>query len=162
MNVSCGDITGAGSHEKGWTALILSIVDIQSRIFPLWLGRAGIGGKQTPYIDVNDNAEPHSAFMEPEVQQKALVLDDNPACLLATSELVASIGYQVREVETTAAAIEAIEHESFDLVVSDISLPGDLNGAQLAQILKQRFPEMPVILMTGHYELKYRIRLQVS
>jgi len=95
--------------------------------------------------------------MEPEVQQKALVLDDNPACLLATSELVASIGYQVREVETTAAAIEAIEHESFDLVVSDISLPGDLNGAQLAQILKQRFPEMPVILMTGHYELKYRI-----
>jgi CheY-like chemotaxis protein len=40
--------------------------------------------------------------------------------------------------------------EQVDLVFSDIRMPGSLNGLQLAQILRDRYPDIPVILTSGN------------
>jgi len=46
------------------------------------------------------------------------------------------------------AALEVIEHKNFDLVVSDIVMPG-MDGAALANAIRARKPELPVLLATG-------------
>lgn len=77
-------------------------------------------------------------------------MDDNPAALLAVSALCQSLGYDVDEADGPLAAIELFENKTYDLVVSDINMPGDINGIHLARILQRRNSELAVILMTGY------------
>lgn len=72
---------------------------------------------------------------------------------MSTVDLLEDLGYQVKEVNSAAAAIELIEKgEHFDLVVTDYSMP-KMNGGQLAMILRQMRPQLPILLATGYAEL---------
>ena len=46
--------------------------------------------------------------------------------------------------------VPAIEDDGFDLVFSDIVMPGRLDGLGLAQIIRRRYPELPILLTTGY------------
>jgi PAS domain S-box-containing protein len=83
----------------------------------------------------------------------ALLVEDNLDVAHVTTTLLEQIGYRCKAVPNADAALELLEEgERFDLVFSDIVMAGRLNGLALARIIRERFPEIPVLLATGYSE----------
>ena len=80
---------------------------------------------------------------------RILIVEDNADVTEATSALVKELGYSVTLVPDARAALMALETEPFDLVFSDIMMPGDMDGLGLAQQLARARPGLPVILTSG-------------
>src|SRR5579859_2656963 len=59
-------------------------------------------------------------------------------------------GYAVHQVADADAAIETLETDRFDLVISDITMPGSHDGLALARLLRRIRPRLPVLLVTGY------------
>lgn len=69
----------------------------------------------------------------------ALVVDDEPLILLDTSDIVMDAGYQVVEATTADQALAYLEtHAVFDLLVTDIQMPGTMDGIALARHVGER------------------------
>ena len=79
-----------------------------------------------------------------------LVVEDNPDVAGVMVSMLEQLGYQVQEVRDPGAALEATERQSFDLVVSDIVMAGSMDGFELARALRERKPDLPVLLVTGY------------
>ena len=78
---------------------------------------------------------------------------------LFTEELTEA-GFEVREAESgdRAAALIDIQPEQFSLLVTDIHMPGRLDGIAVARLLRERRPDIPVIYMTGRPDALNGIR----
>ena len=79
-----------------------------------------------------------------------LLVEDNDALAQATAAVLESLGCRVRRVENARAALKAVEDQSFDIVLSDIEMPGRIDGIELALQLARRAPLLPVVLMSGY------------
>jgi PAS domain S-box-containing protein len=79
-----------------------------------------------------------------------LLVEDNPDVAGASAALVEQLGYQVHTAPNARAALDALEQHSFDLVISDIVMAGDKDGLGLARAIREAYPELPVILVTGY------------
>ncbi|MFO0613465.1 MAG: response regulator [Polyangiaceae bacterium] len=77
-----------------------------------------------------------------------LVVDDEPSVSRATARLLGRLGCTAVAVGSVAEAISALEQRSFDVVLTDQSMPGQ-TGAQLSRAIRCRWPETPVVVMTG-------------
>ena len=81
----------------------------------------------------------------------ALVVEDdaNQRCLVGT--LLEETGYAVIECESAEAAIGVLETvgDRIAIVFADIRLPGTLDGVDLAQVVKDRFPQTTMIVTSG-------------
>ena len=82
---------------------------------------------------------------------RILVVDDEPAVRNLTVEILRRSGYEPHGVATARHALDLLERESFDLVVSDVVMP-EMTGVELLYELRHRRPDLPVILMTGGSE----------
>jgi CheY-like chemotaxis protein len=63
--------------------------------------------------------------------------------------MLEQLGYEACAVSGALAALDVVEHKDFDLVVSDIVMPGGMDGAALANAIRARKPDLPVLLATG-------------
>jgi len=79
-----------------------------------------------------------------------LVVEDNPDVAEVTVAMLRELGYEVDLVTNATAALEIIGRKIFDLVVSDIVMPGTMDGAELAREIRRRNPDLPVLLVTGY------------
>jgi CheY-like chemotaxis protein len=82
-----------------------------------------------------------------------LLAEDNPINVLLTRELLRRRGHTVKDVGSGEAALEALEVERFDLVITDIHMPG-LDGIETArriraQEARHHRPRMPIIALTA-------------
>ena len=73
-----------------------------------------------------------------------LLVEDNPEVASASADLLEQLGYLVRWVPNAEAALEEIERNGIDLVVSDIVMPGRMDGLGLARAIKEKRPELPI------------------
>jgi CheY-like chemotaxis protein len=80
------------------------------------------------------------------VDDEAMVLDGLRRALHGMRE-----GWEMRFVESGAAALEALEKERYDAVVSDMRMPM-MDGAQLLEEVKQRYPDMVRMILSGAVE----------
>jgi EAL domain-containing protein (putative c-di-GMP-specific phosphodiesterase class I) len=87
---------------------------------------------------------PQSAKARPRV----LVADDEAALVRATARILTSAGYDVTTAANGREAFELLARTTFDVIVSDISMP-ELDGIQLLRTVRQRDLDVPVVLMTG-------------
>jgi len=78
-----------------------------------------------------------------------LLLEDEDATRAGLEELLATLGYRVVGVATTAAALVAAEQVRPALLLSDMVLP-DGSGAELARRLQRTRPDLPVVFMSGY------------
>lgn len=79
---------------------------------------------------------------------RILVVDDEPAVRNLTVEILRRSGYRPHGVGSARHALEALQEESFDLVVSDVVMP-EMTGVDLLYELRARRHDLPVVLMTG-------------
>jgi PAS domain S-box-containing protein len=85
--------------------------------------------------------------------RRVLLVEDNPDVSTATAELLETLGYEVHAVTDAAAALAVLEGgATVDLVVSDIVMPGPMDGLALTRAVAKRFPRIPVLLVTGYSE----------
>ena len=87
-------------------------------------------------------------------QERLLLVDDEPDLLAVTASLLKSRGYRVTTASDPEAAIALVaeQPEAFDLVLTDMTMPG-MTGLDLAQALMRLRPGLPVLLATGYGQL---------
>lgn len=81
-----------------------------------------------------------------------LFVDDEANILSALKRLFRPQGYRIHTAEGGAAALEILARESIDIVVSDMRMP-EMNGAQLLEQVRARWPDTVRILLTGYAEV---------
>src|SRR5579872_1105378 len=129
-------------HQAGGTVKIDSTLG-QGTMLRIYLPRATNGAV---------SASGHEPAKEAAGAGAVLLVEDNPDVASASAGLLEQLGYEVKWVSNAEAALEAIEGNGFDLVFSDIVMPGRIDGLGLAKIVRQRYPELPVLLATGYSE----------
>ncbi|MGE5234916.1 MAG: ATP-binding protein [Acidobacteriota bacterium] len=80
---------------------------------------------------------------------RILVVEDEAPAREALAEILVALGYDATLVGTAAEALTTPDMPPFDLLLTDYLLP-DTMGDQLAEILRRRWPEVTVILMSGY------------
>jgi signal transduction histidine kinase/FixJ family two-component response regulator len=79
-----------------------------------------------------------------------LVVEDDESVRILLEVALDDLGYQVLVAEHAAQALDILKGiENLDLLVSDVGLPG-MNGRQLAEIVQQHYPGLPVVFVTGY------------
>jgi DNA-binding NtrC family response regulator len=79
---------------------------------------------------------------------KILVVDDEAVVRELTVEILRRSGYEPHGVPSARHALDLLDEESFDLVVSDVVMP-EMTGVEFLYELRARRPDLPVVLMTG-------------
>ncbi|KRA57224.1 histidine kinase [Caulobacter sp. Root656] len=83
--------------------------------------------------------------------ERVLVVEDDPAVLAMAVETLGGLGYQVTTADTAAAALKRLKgRKTFDLLFSDVVMPGGVNGVQLAHLALQERPGLKVLLTSGY------------
>jgi CheY-like chemotaxis protein len=81
-----------------------------------------------------------------------LVVDDNDLVCRMTARILTSAGIRTLEAHSSAQALAVLEKlgpSVIGLVVSDVAMPG-MTGEKLAAIIAERWPAVPVLLVSGH------------
>lgn len=85
--------------------------------------------------------------------QHILLVEDDPAVRKVLSTTLAAAGYRVSEAADGAHAMTVFDAGAgIDVVVTDMVMPGPLQGEALAEKLRQKQPDLPVVLLTGFAE----------
>ena len=87
---------------------------------------------------------------------KVLVVDDEPQIRRALRLVLRANGYEVREVGTGEAALDALATEAFSLVILDLVLP-DLDGVEVCRRLRE-WSRLPVVVLSAHGEEDIKVR----
>ena len=81
---------------------------------------------------------------------RVLLVEDNPHVRVFAQHLLEDLRYDVIAAESGDRALELLdEGRPIDLLFADVVMPG-LSGIELAQAVRQRLPDLPVVLATGH------------
>ena len=98
-------------------------------------------------------ADPAAAVWQRREGKTVLVVDDNPDVASFTATMLEGLGYATRRAANAADALSVLEKDAaVDVVFSDVVMPGDMNGVQLAQTVRGRYPHLAVVLATGYSE----------
>ena len=80
-----------------------------------------------------------------------LLVEDNDEVAMLVSEMLRELGYRVTRAASAQGALGALADErEIDLVLSDIMMPGTMNGMELAREVRRRRPGAPILLTTGY------------
>ncbi len=110
---------------------------------PRHLGTAG---------PVDQAAEP-SGTAHAEPGETILIVDDEPIVRMLVAEVLIDLGYQVVEAADGAAGLEKLGSDArIDLLITDIGLPGGMNGRQVADAARTLRPDLRVLFITGYAE----------
>lgn len=89
---------------------------------------------------------------------KILLVDDDPSLLRAVQRNL-ECRYQTRAVTSAHQAVQALEDEGpFAVMVTDVKMPG-LDGIQLIQRVRERWPDVISMVLTGNQEEETRLRV---
>ena len=81
--------------------------------------------------------------------RKVLVVDDDAVVGKSFNRVLSQKGYVVTTAQNAHEALKQIREQSFDVVFTDIKMPG-MDGVELAEQLKARQPWTPVVIITGY------------
>ncbi len=82
-------------------------------------------------------------------RQTVLVVEDNEAVRQMVLTNLTALGYHVIEARGGTGALDALERQKIDVLFTDIVMPGELSGIELARVAAERFPGLRVLLTSG-------------
>ena len=106
------------------------------------------GVAQTAARPANRRA-PESSRTLPARSLRILLVEDDSLIRLSTAEMLTDLGHSVAEAADGATALEALDRGDFDVIVTDLSLPG-MSGEEFAAAATERRPNLRVVFATGH------------
>jgi CheY-like chemotaxis protein len=134
------------ARQSGGQARILSEVGVGTTVslyLPRYVGEAEVSEAAAAMAHV-----PHAKNGE-----TVLVVDDEPTVRKLVSEVLEELGYLAIEVGDGKAAVEVLESDvRLDLLVTDVGLPGGMNGRQIADAARVVRPDLKVLFITGYDE----------
>ncbi len=80
--------------------------------------------------------------------ESVLVVDDEISLLNLTANIFSNQGYQVFLAHSAKQALEILENESIDIMISDVIMP-DVDGYQLAIMAQEKYPILKIQLVSG-------------
>jgi two-component system CheB/CheR fusion protein len=86
--------------------------------------------------------------------ETVLVVEDNAALRRVVVRQLRELGYRVLAAENATAGLRLLEQQSIDLLLTDVVMPGGMNGRELARRARQRWPEIKVIFTSGFSEAR--------
>jgi DNA-binding NtrC family response regulator len=89
-------------------------------------------------------------------KERILLVDDDQHILRINNDVLENEGYKITTASCGEHAIEMMEKENFDLVVTDLIM-GQVNGLAVLQRAKELNPDRPVIITTGSLDVRYAI-----
>ncbi|MGI9133944.1 MAG: response regulator, partial [Rhodoferax sp.] len=93
--------------------------------------------------------------------RQVLVVDDDPVVGKSFNRVLSQKGYVVVTAENAAQALEKMREQEYDVVFSDIKMPG-MSGIELAEQIKARRPWTPVVIVTGYGSSENQARAQAA
>ena len=86
-------------------------------------------------------------------EKTVLVVDDEPTVRMLVADVLAELGLSTVEAEDGAAALRLLRSDQrIDMLVTDVGLPGGMNGRQVADAARTARPELKVLFITGYAE----------
>jgi signal transduction histidine kinase/ActR/RegA family two-component response regulator len=146
-----GKGTGLGlSQVYGFAKASHGVADIASKI--------GHGTTVSIYLPetkeafVRHGPEPTEALGKAPVvsRGRVLVVDDNDDVRTVASDFLSEAGYEVQTANNASAALDALSQGGVDILVSDLIMPGELDGLGLAREARNRWPNLPMVLISGY------------
>ena len=86
--------------------------------------------------------------------ESVLVVEDNEALRRVVTRQLGELGYRVLAAENAAAGLELLDRRSIDLLLTDIVMPGGINGRELARRARQRWPGIKIVFTSGFSEAR--------
>jgi len=97
------------------------------------------------------DAEAASSLARASAGAVVLVVDDEPSVLLIVTSVLSSLGYTVLEACDGRSGLQILTSSArIDLLLTDVGLPGGMNGRQMADAARQVRPSLKVLFMTGY------------
>jgi len=85
--------------------------------------------------------------------QTVLIVDDEPSVRMLVTEVLEDLGYTAIEAADSVAGLKVLQSDvRIDLLVTDVGLPGGMNGRQMADAARERRPDLKVLFITGYAE----------
>lgn len=148
-----GRASGLGlSQVHGFTKQLGGTVEIASAVgqgtsVTLYIPRAEhpalTGAKPNPDDLVDDEVTPGDLG-------EVLVVDDEVEVALALQGMLQESGYAVRVAVGADEAMEALRARKPNVVLTDVTMPGTMDGVALAREIRKLHPSLPVVLITGN------------
>jgi len=82
------------------------------------------------------------------LSKKIMIIDDEEAMCRILKQILEGEGYEVKTRNEGLLALDEIKQDSFNLVITDVSMP-NLSGIEILAQVKQFKPDLPVIFVTG-------------
>ena len=101
------------------------------------------------------DADDEDAVLAPQAggHEAVLVVDDEPTVRMLVGEVLRELGYTALEAADGASGLRILQAQpSVDLLVTDVGLPGGMNGRQLADVARLTHPQLKVLFITGYAE----------
>jgi two-component system, response regulator PdtaR len=88
---------------------------------------------------------------EDKARSAILVVEDEVLVRMAVAECLRQAGYSVAEAANAHEAVEILRHSrDVKLIVSDVRMPGSMDGVELARLARSEYPDTKVVLVSGH------------
>jgi len=91
------------------------------------------------------------------IAKNLLLVDDDDSIRWVLNELLQDLGHIVTQVISAEDALEQLNHQTFDLIISDVRMSGQ-TGMELLAYCQKTLPDLPVIIMTAHSDLESAVQ----
>lgn len=78
-----------------------------------------------------------------------LLVEDEPLILMDIEVLLQNAGHTVVAVTSADYALEILSHQKIDVILTDIDMPGSMDGLRLAAMVRRRWPPIEIVVMSG-------------
>ena len=103
--------------------------------------------------DPDDIEQSHGELPRAEAGETVLVVDDEPTVRMLVGDTLAELGYKGIEAADAASGLKVLESDvNIDLLITDVGLPGGMNGKEMADQAREHRPKLKVLFITGYAE----------
>jgi PAS domain S-box-containing protein len=82
-----------------------------------------------------------------------LIVDDEPTVRMLVKEVLEELGYSALEASDGPSGLKILQSDmKIDLIITDVGLPGGMNGRQMVDVARQKRPALKVLFITGYAE----------